>query len=265
MGGVLAGLVGVGWLIGRVLAWITFRLPHAHLSRTGDGLHVEWLTRSPRFFPLEYTKPTLEMTSPDYVDHFTSLPQEVRDRLGSSHAPLYKGVNAELLDRIYDMLYEASVHGPAPATLRTSTALLRADRRRLDEAGVAVLPLRATLRDELKDAAEALGRFNQALDASPDLLRLVKSPAFSAEEQGRGLAAVLKTIEPSFLEIPRHIIPLIPPRPVGYGATVEIFQRNTGSVFDVITPAAAAADMTLSLVLDPDRASRLVEERPCVG
>jgi lysine N6-hydroxylase len=63
------------------------------------------------------------MTSPDYVDHFTSLPQEVRDRLGSSHAPLYKGVNAELLDRIYDMLYEASVHGPAPATLRTSTAL----------------------------------------------------------------------------------------------------------------------------------------------
>ncbi|MGD6979007.1 MULTISPECIES: lysine N(6)-hydroxylase/L-ornithine N(5)-oxygenase family protein [Citricoccus] len=115
------------------------------LGRPGDHRHVEWLTRSPRFFPLEYTKPTLEMTSPDYVDHFTSLPQQVRDRLGASHAPLYKGVNAELLDRIYDMLYEASVHGPAPATLRTSTALedvredagrLRLTLRHADDGGV---------------------------------------------------------------------------------------------------------------------------------
>lgn len=93
------------------------------LGSAGEDRHVEWLTRSPRFFPLEYTKPTLEMTSPDYIDHFTSLPQPVRDRLGAAHAPLYKGVNADLLNRIYDMLYEASVHGPAPATLRAATAL----------------------------------------------------------------------------------------------------------------------------------------------
>lgn len=110
------------------------------LGASGTGRHVEWLTRSPRFFPLEYTKPTLEMTSPDYVDHFTGLPQETRDRLGASHAQLYKGVNADLLNRIYDMLYESSVHGPAPATLRASTALedLREDDGRL------VLTLRHT-------------------------------------------------------------------------------------------------------------------------
>ena len=30
--------IGVGWAIGRALGWLTFRLPHAHLSRTGDGL-----------------------------------------------------------------------------------------------------------------------------------------------------------------------------------------------------------------------------------
>ncbi|MFC7401783.1 lysine N(6)-hydroxylase/L-ornithine N(5)-oxygenase family protein [Citricoccus sp. GCM10030269] len=93
------------------------------LTGAGEHRHVQWLTRSPRFFPLEYTKPTLEMTSPDYIDHFTALPQSVRDRLGAEHQGLYKGVNAELLNSIYDRLYAASVHGPAPATLRTATAL----------------------------------------------------------------------------------------------------------------------------------------------
>ncbi|REE04960.1 lysine N(6)-hydroxylase/L-ornithine N(5)-oxygenase family protein [Citricoccus muralis] len=93
------------------------------LAGAGKDRHVEWLTRSPRFFPLEYTKPTLEMTSPDYIDHFTALPQSVRDRLGAEHQGLYKGVNADLLNSIYDRLYAASVDGPAPATLRTATAL----------------------------------------------------------------------------------------------------------------------------------------------
>jgi lysine N6-hydroxylase len=93
------------------------------LAGAGDHRHVQWVTRSARFFPLEYTKPTLEMTSPDYIDHFTSLPQDVRDRLGAGQRGLYKGVNADLLNRIYDQLYEASVNGPAPATLRTATAL----------------------------------------------------------------------------------------------------------------------------------------------
>lgn len=46
----------------------------------------------------------------------------------------------------------------------------------------------------LDRVAADLDTFNQALDASPDLLRLVKSPVFSAEEQGRALAAVLDKI-----------------------------------------------------------------------
>jgi F-type H+-transporting ATPase subunit delta len=43
--------------------------------------------------------------------------------------------------------------------------------------------------------AADLDRFIQALDASQDLLRLVKSPVFSAEEQTRALAAVLETLK----------------------------------------------------------------------
>ena len=42
--------------------------------------------------------------------------------------------------------------------------------------------------------ASDLDTFNQALDASNDLVRLVKSPVFSAEEQTKALAAVLDKI-----------------------------------------------------------------------
>ena len=43
----------------------------------------------------------------------------------------------------------------------------------------------------LDAVASDLTRFNEALDAFDDLKRLVKSPTFSAEEQGRALAAIL--------------------------------------------------------------------------
>jgi len=47
----------------------------------------------------------------------------------------------------------------------------------------------------LDQVAADLDRFGQALDASKDLMRLVKSPVFSAGEQGRVLEAVLDTLK----------------------------------------------------------------------
>jgi F-type H+-transporting ATPase subunit delta len=40
-----------------------------------------------------------------------------------------------------------------------------------------------------------LNRFGEALDAAEDLRRLVKSPMFSAEEQGRALGAILEELK----------------------------------------------------------------------
>lgn len=98
------------------------------LGRAGDRA-VHWVTRSPRFFPLEYTKLTLEMTSPDYVDHFHALPGPVRDRLVDEQRTLYKGISAEVVDAIFDLLYERSVAGPVRTRLLTGTALAGVDRR----------------------------------------------------------------------------------------------------------------------------------------
>ncbi|MFC7221349.1 lysine N(6)-hydroxylase/L-ornithine N(5)-oxygenase family protein [Streptomyces polyrhachis] len=87
------------------------------------GYALNWVTRSPRFFPLEYTKLTLEMTSPEYVDYFHALPAATRERLGAAQKGLYKGINADLIDAIFDLLYVKRRRGPLPVRLLTNTAL----------------------------------------------------------------------------------------------------------------------------------------------
>lgn len=90
------------------------------------GYQLNWVTRSPRFFPLEYTKLTLEMTSPDYVDYFHALPEETRYRLESAQKGLFKGINADLINEIFDQLYALSIDGPVNTRLLTNTELTSA-------------------------------------------------------------------------------------------------------------------------------------------
>ncbi|MEV1286562.1 lysine N(6)-hydroxylase/L-ornithine N(5)-oxygenase family protein [Micromonospora sp. NPDC049679] len=91
-----------------------------------NGYQLNWVTRSPRFFPLEYTKLTLEMTSPDYVDYFHALPEPTRYRLEAEQKGLFKGINADLINEIFDLLYARSIDGPVRSRLMTNTELTSA-------------------------------------------------------------------------------------------------------------------------------------------
>ena len=88
---------------------------------------LDWITRSPRFFPMEYTKLTLEMTSPEYTDHFHALPLDLRQSLGRQQRSLYKGISADLIDDIYDTLYRLSADGPVSTMLLTDTEVTSAE------------------------------------------------------------------------------------------------------------------------------------------
>ncbi|MFD7923833.1 lysine N(6)-hydroxylase/L-ornithine N(5)-oxygenase family protein [Streptomyces sp. NPDC059740] len=90
------------------------------------GYQLNWVTRSGRFFPLEYTKLTLEMTSPEYVDYFHALPPAKRDHLNATQKNLYKGIDSDLINAIFDLLYEKNLKGPVPTRLLTNTALTSA-------------------------------------------------------------------------------------------------------------------------------------------
>ncbi|MFF5855673.1 lysine N(6)-hydroxylase/L-ornithine N(5)-oxygenase family protein [Streptomyces sp. NPDC012751] len=90
------------------------------------GYQLNWVTRSPRFFPLEYTKLTLEMTSPDYIDYFRQLPEDTRYRLEKQQKGLFKGINSDLIDSIFDLLYQKDVESgdrPVPTRLLTNSSL----------------------------------------------------------------------------------------------------------------------------------------------
>jgi hypothetical protein len=81
-----------------------------------------------------------------------------------------------------------------------------------------------------------------------------------AAEQRAALEALMKTLSPSELVLPPSLLAQLPPRPSGYGRHRELFPRFTGGTFDALTPAIVAADLTVGLILQPERAARLVEQ-----
>ncbi|MDR6763691.1 lysine N6-hydroxylase [Flavobacterium sp. 2755] len=86
------------------------------------GYQLNWITRSSRFFPMDYSKLTLEMTSPEYVDYFYNLPSEKRDHLLKNQKLLYKGINKDLIATIFDTIYNKKVITEIDVNLRTNAA-----------------------------------------------------------------------------------------------------------------------------------------------
>jgi lysine N6-hydroxylase len=94
---------------------------------------ITWITRSPRFFQMENTKLTLEMISPDYIDYFYNLPDTVRENIIAKQDSLYKGVNASLINQIYDLLDDRRSRGHHTARLITNSELTGCHHDRIDD------------------------------------------------------------------------------------------------------------------------------------
>lgn len=94
------------------------------LPETEEGFFMSWFTRPDRFFPMEYSKLTLELTSPEYVDHFYHMPPSQRKAILAKQPPLYKGINFDLINDIFDTLYGMSVgNEPLHVALKPSCQL----------------------------------------------------------------------------------------------------------------------------------------------
>lgn len=77
--------------------------------------------------------------------------------------------------------------------------------------------------------------------------------------QQKALAAVLKTLSPETLTLPESLLRILPPRPPGLRPTRESFPSETGLTFDPVATAESAADLTLAVLYDPARASRIIQ------
>ena len=90
-------------------------------EQEAHGFDLTWLTRSPRFFPMEYTKLTLEMTSPEWTSYFQALPGVRRAEVQAGQAALSKGISSDTINAIFDELYRREALGGVDTTLLTAT------------------------------------------------------------------------------------------------------------------------------------------------
>jgi Met-zincin/Domain of unknown function (DUF5117) len=120
-----------------------------------------------------------------------------------------------------------------------------------------LVPLYLYHRYQTEAAIKEIGgldyRYNLRGDGLPD------PTVFDPVQQRKAMSSVLKTLSPETLTLPESILHLLPPVPPGSPRTRESFPSHTGLTFDPVAAAESAADLTLKVLLDPARASRLIE------
>ncbi len=82
----------------------------------------------------------------------------------------------------------------------------------------------------------------------------------SGEKQVEALNSILDTLMPEFLKLPENVASIIPPKALGHRKDRESVQGSAGVAFDQIAMAQASAQHSLSILLNPQRLARLVEQ-----
>ncbi|MFB1063419.1 lysine N(6)-hydroxylase/L-ornithine N(5)-oxygenase family protein [Natrinema sp. H-ect4] len=70
---------------------------------------LDWITRSRGFFQLIDAKLGHMIYTPEYTEYFYDLDQETKDTVLERQDLLYKGIDPQTSDEIYDLLYERSI------------------------------------------------------------------------------------------------------------------------------------------------------------
>ena len=128
----------------------------------------------------------------------------------------------------------------------------------------ALVPLYLFHRYQTEAASKAIGGQEYTYAVRGDGQRPVQPIA--PGQQRRALQQVLRTISPETLALPDRIVRLLPPHPPGWPRTRESFPGRTGLTFDPLGAAEVAARQSISLLLQPERAARLVaQDDPGLG
>ncbi len=121
------------------------------------------------------------------------------------------------------------------------------------------VPLYLFHRYQTEAAVKLIGGLNYNYAVKGDQQSVLKT--VSVKKQKEALKLVLQTLAPKTLAIPQDKLALFPPRAFGYHRTRESFTGKTGVGFDALGVTSTASDMSLSLLLHPERASRLVQQK----
>jgi hypothetical protein len=120
-----------------------------------------------------------------------------------------------------------------------------------------LVPIYLLHRYQVEAVAKALGGlyFTHAVKNDGQTPTKMVAPAV----QWQAFDLLMQTLTPEALALSDALISKIPPRPSGYPSSLENFSGNTGPTFDPIAAAESAANITLSYLLNAERAARLIE------
>lgn len=123
------------------------------------------------------------------------------------------------------------------------------------------LPLYFHHRYQVQAAVKSIGGVHYTYAVRKGNATLPEGPRIVAPEvQRAALAGLLRTLSPEVLVVPERILALLQPRAEVFGGfNTELFPRRTGLTFDPVGTATIAADLTMSALLNAERAARLVE------
>lgn len=120
-----------------------------------------------------------------------------------------------------------------------------------------LVPIYLYHRYQITAVAKAIGGLNYSFDLRGGA---GKGPEIvPAPQQRQAIQAILETLSPSVLAVPGQLLDIIPPRPPDYPSSRENFTRRTSPAFDALAPAEAAAEIVLDLLMQPERAQRMIE------
>lgn len=122
-----------------------------------------------------------------------------------------------------------------------------------------LVPLYFLHRYQLEAVVKLIGGQAYEYGVKGAKINAVKTVAF--EEQRAALKAIVNSMNASSLSIPAHIRSILPPYAYGYGASRESFSTQTGLTFDPMGAAHTLSDAMLSMLLHPQRASRLAQQK----
>ena len=79
--------------------------------------------------------------------------------------------------------------------------------------------------------------------------------------QNAAMQVLLNTLSPEALAMPQSVLDVLLPAAKGYGRNRESFDSKTNMIFDPLTSAEALSNFVLTLLLHPDRLSRINQQK----
>jgi hypothetical protein len=277
-------------------AWALARLRQLSAHEVGHTIglsHNYYDSQAGRISVLDYPHPLVTMNRDGSFDHSQVYERGIGEwdsvAIAYGYQDFPEGVNEDqALRKILDDAWERDIrfmsnqdvsanprvdqwsnNTDAAAELTRMMAVRRAALARFGENAIkrdmplatmeeVLVPLYLHHRYQVDAAASAIGGMHYIYALRGDARQAVR--AVPGNEQRTALNALLSTIRPAELRLPESVLRHLPPRPMGYGRTRELFPRYTGPMFDIISPAVVAADMVIANLLDGQRAARVVEQ-----